>query len=131
MDFNAYQDATDKFAKYPRDAYIDYTSMDEDSSGPYMDSEPMAWLYPALALAEEAGEVSGKLAKYVRKQDFSGEAYDKLRVDITNELGDVLWQVAQVARQFGITLEFIATHNIAKLTDRENRNVIVGEGDSR
>ena len=82
-------------------------------------------LYPFLALAEEAGETAGKVAKALRK----GEAID--RGAVAMELGDVLWQVAACAGELGYTLSEIAALNLAKLGDRSDRGVIVGEGDDR
>jgi len=35
------------------------------------------------------------------------------------------------AHRLGLTLEQVATTNIHKLTDRQQRNVIKGEGDNR
>ena len=82
-------------------------------------------LYPFLALAEEAGEVCGKVAKALRK----GDSIDGRAVAL--ELGDALWQVAACANELGYTLEEVATLNLAKLGDRADRGVIVGEGDAR
>jgi NTP pyrophosphatase (non-canonical NTP hydrolase) len=82
-------------------------------------------IYPVLALAEEAGEVVGKFAKAIRKGvDVDIDAIKK-------ELGDVLWNVAEIATILDIDLEEIAIGNIVKLSDREDRGVIVGEGDNR
>lgn len=82
-------------------------------------------LYPVLGLAEEAGEVVGKVAKAIRK----GVEVD--REALKKELGDVLWQLAAVATTFDFDLEEIALANIEKLDDRNARNVLVGEGDNR
>lgn len=82
-------------------------------------------LYPVLALAEETGEAVGKIAKAVRK----GSEVDKDA--LSKELGDVLWNVSAVAKVYGLKLGDIALNNLAKLSDREERGVIVGEGDGR
>ena len=99
--------------------------------------------YPFVSIAEEAGEVMGKLAKYGRKNSCtisdaiedaaSGEDEKALQLfdDLEKELGDVLWQVAMAASAIGSSLEAIAQVNIAKLNDRYERNVIDGEGDNR
>ena len=101
--------------------------------------------YPFLALAEETGEVLGKLAKYMRKEQcdmrsaityaseisFAVEADVKLRTALIKELGDVLWQLSACAVELGCNLEDIAEENLIKLADREERDVIVGEGDDR
>ena len=45
--------------------------------------------------------------------------------------GDVLWQLAGLCHVMGWDLEQIAQENRAKLRDRQQRNVIVGDGDNR
>lgn len=99
-------------------------------------------LYPVLGLAEEAGEACGKIAKYIRKHDgitpkdgkgWTSFAEDnhQLICDAKKELGDVLWMVAEIATNFGLTLGDIMSANLLKLEDRKARGVIVGEGDNR
>ena len=98
--------------------------------------------YAYAGLAEEAGEVLGKRAKFIRKhhgiepeQAFGRETMKadacKYYDDIKKELGDVLWMVSEIATNCGLTLGEIMAHNIEKLTDRKARGVIVGEGDNR
>lgn len=82
-------------------------------------------MYPVLALAEEAGEVVGKFAKALRK----GVEVDKEAVK--KELGDVLWNVAEICTVLGIHLEDVAIGNVDKLQDRVERGVVIGEGDNR
>ena len=105
MKFNDYQVVAHSFAAYPT-----------TGAGPF---------YPILALAEEAGEVCGKVAKAIRK----GTGVDEEA--LKKELGDLLWQLSEVATLFDMDLEDIATTNIEKLTDREQRGVVIGEGDNR
>lgn len=88
-----------------------------------------AIVYPALGLAGEAGEVAEKVKKAMR--DDNGLITVARQLELKKELGDVLWYVSEVARQAGLTLEEIATHNYAKLKDRKERNVIKGSGDER
>lgn len=92
--------------------------------------------YPFLALAEEVGEVQGKLAKYVRKSDTTltnalQYPTTDLRDDLLMELGDVLWQLAACCTVLGVSLDTVAEMNLAKLHGRAARNTIVGEGDER
>jgi len=101
--------------------------------------------YPFLGLAEEAGEVLGKLAKYTRVEhteaghairvagmpDALRTTTKALRADLIKELGDVLWMVQQCATEINIDLDEVAKANINKLTDRKTRGVIVGSGDNR
>lgn len=87
-------------------------------------------IYPALGLANEAGEVLGKIKKVLRDKDgdFSQE---ETREAIAAEIGDVLWYIAALARDLNVPLDVIAKQNIAKLQDRKARNVIQGSGDNR
>lgn len=88
-----------------------------------------AVIYPTLGLANEAGEVAGKIKKIFR--DKGGAITEPDRVALGAELGDVLWYLAQVATELGLSLEEIAIHNIAKLQDRRARGTIRGDGDDR
>ena len=95
--------------------------------------------YPRLALAEEVGELLGKIAKFERKYGFKmGEntdewnaAYDQLLIDVEKEGGDVMWQLARVLDDLGIKLSGAVAVNVSKLESRKRRNVINGEGDDR
>lgn len=84
-------------------------------------------VYPILGLASEAGEVAGKYKKFLR----DGTGWDALQADMKKELGDVLWYLANVAADMGISLDDIAAANLAKLADRAARGVIKGSGDDR
>lgn len=86
-------------------------------------------VYPALGLANEAGEVLGKIKKVLR-DDEAKFTTDKC-IAIGDEIGDVLWYMAALCRDLGINLEDVANNNIAKLADRKARNVIHGSGDNR
>ena len=96
--------------------------------------------YLGFGLMAEAGEVADKIAKGVRRGDivinnneiesFRGDAF-RLTGDIADELGDVLWFVAMMARRLGFSLEEVMRRNLDKLADRQARGVIIGNGDSR
>lgn len=86
-------------------------------------------IYPALGLANESGEVLGKIKKVLR--DKNGDFDDESRKAIAAEIGDVLWYCAALARDIGYNLEGIAVGNIVKLKDRQERGVIQGSGDNR
>ena len=89
-------------------------------------------IYPFLGLAEEAGEACGKVSKWIRRNGDAGVYRDPvLRERIEKELGDVLWMTAACAAMFRLDLGKVAKSNIAKLSDRKARGVIVGEGDDR
>ncbi len=84
-------------------------------------------VYAVLGLGNEAGELQGKLKKYLRG-DYDLETADQM---IFDELGDVLWYAAAVARSIGVDLSAVALANLNKLADRKLRGVIQGSGDKR
>jgi NTP pyrophosphatase (non-canonical NTP hydrolase) len=86
-------------------------------------------VYPALGLVNEAGEVAGKIKKLFR--DRNGQLDEAIRQALESELGDVLWYLAQVATELGLSLDDVAAHNLEKLADRQHRGVIRGDGDNR
>ncbi len=86
-------------------------------------------VYPTLGLAGEAGEVAEKVKKIIR--DDGGVISDVKRAAIVRELGDVLWYVAQIATELGVSLDDVAQQNIDKLFSRRDRNMIGGSGDER
>lgn len=85
--------------------------------------------YPALGLTGEAGEVADKIKKIIR--DNNGVLDEVRRNDIVQELGDVLWYLAALSSELGVTLEDVAEQNIKKLRDRKQRGTLQGEGDHR
>lgn len=85
------------------------------------------WMYPFLGLAEEAGEVVGKIAKSMRG-DYS---LDAKKEEVLKELGDVMWMLALCCCELGVSIEEIQIKNIEKLEDRRSRGVIKGDGDNR
>src|SRR5690606_37161796 len=89
MDLNAYQEAARRTAIY---------------------DERYRVIYPALGLASEAGEVAGKIKKVLRDQgvDFARAPTEAIK----DELGDVLWSVALLAADLGLSLEEIGRDNI-------------------
>ncbi|MEK7473320.1 MAG: nucleoside triphosphate pyrophosphohydrolase family protein [Patescibacteria group bacterium] len=109
MEMNEYQRESRKTAKYP-----------EVGSN---------FIYPTLGLAGEAGEVAEKIKKVLR--DKGGVMDDATRDAVKKELGDVLWYVAQLATELGLSLDDVATANIEKLFSRMDRGKLGGEGDER
>ncbi len=53
------------------------------------------------------------------------------KLSLKNELGDVLWYLTQICTELGLTLEEVAETNIAKLSSRQERGKIRGDGDNR
>jgi NTP pyrophosphatase (non-canonical NTP hydrolase) len=92
-------------------------------------------IYPALGLASEAGEVADKIKKLIRdeniKFDGNEELHDRQRAEILYELGDVLWYVAALSRDLGVSLNELAHMNLEKLRLRQMTNKLNGSGDNR
>lgn len=116
MNCNEYQLQAHGFSAYPFGTVGEYKHSAD-------------WIYPALGLAEEAGEVAGKFAKAVRDND--GVISNERKTEIIKELGDVTWFVAELCTLLNVSLEEVMQKNIDKLTSRKERNVIKGEGDNR
>ncbi|WP_243026856.1 nucleoside triphosphate pyrophosphohydrolase family protein [Thermus albus] len=108
MTLNEYQQQAKKTALYP---------------------EAYRILYPTLGLVGEAGELANKVKKVLR--DRGGTLGPDAREDLLAELGDVLWYVAQLATDLGVSLEEVAQGNLAKLRSRLERGKIGGSGDNR
>ncbi len=87
------------------------------------------YVYPALGLANESGEVLGKIKKIFRDHD--GKLSKEYKQAIKDELGDVLWYLAMLSKDLGLELEDIAQANIKKLSSRAKRGKINGDGDKR
>jgi len=82
--------------------------------------------YTALGLASEAGEVASIVSKWIR-----GDKENINKTDIAKELGDVLWFVAMMAHELDMNLSTIATINLDKLLNRQNKGTLQGDGDNR
>ena len=109
MDFELYQKRSRETAVYP----------DKDKNP----------LYPALGLAGETGEVSEHIKKSLR--DDAGVLTETRKQALAKELGDVLWYVAQLATECGLSLTAIAEANLEKLASRKARGQLHGSGDDR
>lgn len=99
---------------------------------------PDALIYPMLGLQEEVGELSGKLKRYFRENEYDVSMEDcmvemsaELRFDMARECGDVLWYLTAIASDLGYSLDEIASMNLEKLEDRQRRGRIKGSGDYR
>ncbi|MFI5240901.1 MAG: nucleoside triphosphate pyrophosphohydrolase family protein [Microgenomates group bacterium] len=109
MDFNKYQKAAKKTAVYPNIG--------------------KNFIYPAIGLMGETGEVANKVKKIIR--DDKSKITKEKREELKAELGDVLWYIAQLSTELGLKLSDIAKYNLKKLASREVRAKIHGSGDNR
>ena len=87
------------------------------------------FVYPALGLAGETGEVVEKIKKVIR--DKNGLIDEETKQAIAKEIGDVLWYLAQLCTELDLSLEEVAKENLKKLLSRLERGKIHGEGDDR
>lgn len=113
MEFDEYQKFATGTAIYPERGTVSMTALS----------------YCALGLCGESGEIAEKIKKIIR--DNNGKITEEARQAIKKELGDPLWYIANMAHEFGFSLNEIAIGNIEKLQDRKNRNVLKGNGDDR
>ena len=103
MDFNDYQKLAQQTAIY---------------------TDPM---YPVTSLMIEAAEAADLFVKPLLR----GDDVEIDRTKVVSELGDVLWNLANMAADQGLKLEDIAVFNIEKLKSRQSRGVIQGSGGNR
>lgn len=89
----------------------------------------MGIMYCTLKLTGEAGEVSEKIGKVLR--DKNGVIDDETRLLLVKELGDVMWYIANLAKELGWDLADVANTNLEKLNSRRERGVLQGSGDNR
>ena len=80
--------------------------------------------YLTLGLCSEAGEVAGKVKKYIRdgKLDIGNLAY---------EISDCCWYIARLADAIGYEFGDLLTINHNKLMKRKESGTISGFGDTR
>ena len=98
--------------------------------------------YMSLGLVSEVGELAGKVAKAVRKEEitlFGNDLYCGKRITedsgweldkgLIGEIGDVLWFVSGICEVLGLSLEDVAEANLVKLAERKKNGTIIGNGD--
>lgn len=78
------------------------------------EDELVRLMVPLLGLAGETGTLLTEYKKYIRDKD----AYKIFKEKISEELGDILWYVANIATKSGLNLDDVAKQNIAKIFDR-------------
>jgi len=109
MTFNEYQKEAQKTAIYP--------------------NAGNNFVYPVLGLCGEAGEVAEKFKKLFR--DNGGILDENKKQEIKKELGDVLWNIAQISTETGLSFDDVASFNVEKLKSRQERAALHGDGDNR
>jgi NTP pyrophosphatase (non-canonical NTP hydrolase) len=109
MDFDEYQEEALKTAVYP--------------------GIGNNFVYPTLGLVGEAGEVAEKIKKIIR--DKEGVVGEEEKLALKKELGDILWYVANLSKELGLSMNEVAVMNVEKLRSRQVRNMLHGKGDDR
>jgi NTP pyrophosphatase (non-canonical NTP hydrolase) len=105
MDFNEYQRRSALTDQNPKAA--------SDPEQP-PDNPQRSEVIPLIGLVGEVGSLLAEFKKLLR----DGTTHRKFRDEVAEELGDVLWYVANVATKFGLTLDEIGRSNLAKVEDR-------------
>ena len=108
MDMNEYQEWTETTRLYPENFYI---------------------YYPAMELGGEAGEILNQVKKIAR--DAASLLTPERREAIAGEAGDVLWSLARLLGDIGVSLSDVAYMNVEKLNKRMAAGTIQGSGDDR
>src|SRR6266481_4335499 len=98
MDFDYYQDAasgTDQFAGQN-------AKKDE------------GLMIPLLGIAGETGTLLAEFKKKIRDR----ESYEGFKERAEEELGDIMWYLANIASRLGLSLSEIASKNLHKVNER-------------
>ena len=95
MDFNNYQKEALRTDRVPAD---------DDAS----------LIVPMLGLAGETGQLLSEYKKHLR----DGEAHRLFKERVSEELGDLLWYISNVASKFDLSLSDIAAANLVKVKHR-------------
>ena len=78
------------------------------------DETAAALIVPMLGLAGETGQLLSEYKKHLR----DGAAHRLFEEQVGEELGDLLWYIANVASKFGLDLDQIAEKNLDKVRAR-------------
>ncbi len=93
------------------------------------DDQLQELMQQVLGLGDEAGEVLAIFKKWIR--DNGADIAQLDTKNVAKELGDILWYIAVVADDLGISFDDIAKANIEKLKSRQARGTLTGSGDNR
>jgi len=122
MEFKEYQEKASTTAMYLEKFKLIYENLPE----PVIKYLGLSYTSNGLG---EVGEIQGKIKKILRDQ--GGNVTEENKEDLKKELGDVLWYVAAMCSELGLSMDDVAKTNIDKLFSRKERNVLTGSGDNR
>lgn len=80
--------------------------------------------WAVLGLVNEAGEVAQLREKFIRKGNIS---HDEYQARLKDELGDVLWNVANLCNISNLSLHDVMVFNIQKLEERKQMMQVLAE----
>jgi len=103
MNLGAYQKAARKTDQNPSDAEISARKVPKSHE-----------VIPMLGLVGEVGALLSEYKKLLR----DGKIHRNFREEVAEELGDVLWYLANVADKFDLDLEEVAAANLKKVRAR-------------
>jgi NTP pyrophosphatase (non-canonical NTP hydrolase) len=115
---------------YDREHRMDFRDYQREASktDQVPGSDEKSLMVPLLGLAGESGSLLTEFKKRLR----DGPAYRIFKERIADELGDILWYVANIATKSGLDLEDIAHGNLTKTRERwwthENTDLSQGTG---
>ena len=87
------------------------------------------YIYPALGMNGEAGEVAEKIKKVIRDRRGGGDSEDKGGTAL--EECRVMWYGKAMVRDLEYDFSEVARMGLDKLSSRKQRNVLHGSGDER
>ena len=99
MEFNRYQQEAQRTDRVPMNA---------------SPNDPSSLIVPMLGLAGEAGQLLSEYKKHLR----DGRVHQLFKERVSEELGDLLWYVANVASKFDLDLDEVAAANLKKVRAR-------------
>src|SRR3954470_20896764 len=73
-----------------------------------------ALVFPLMGLASEVGSLLTQYKKRIR----DGDAHELFGERVAEELGDIMWYVANLASKIGLDLEGVAALNLKRVTER-------------
>ena len=94
--------------------YQEQALLTDQVPGTSDDEAATALIVPMLGLAGETGQLLSEYKKHLR----DGAAHRMFKERVGEELGDLLWYIANVASKFGLDLDQIAEKNLDKVRAR-------------
>lgn len=80
------------------------------------------FLYPMIGIVSEVGEIADQVKRIIRDEE--GIISEERRLAIEDEIGDVLWYLAQLATEFNLQLSTAADQNLKKLSERQQAGTL-------